>query len=473
MSRPRFPRTILVSLCDGSRAPIYVLDGSGMLVYGNPAFHEVLSIGSDDLVGRICRWQSPPPHPTWEESLVAQLCPPPEISAGYPGPFPWHVTLADGTELHRSAWGMPLGNSQEDNGLLVVLGLKAPTVEKSSSTTDPRVLHEYLLHLNRGEAIQFRVDSLAGESPWQQRIRQQVAMAVRSGGPISIVAADGMDAESLARIIHTGDLTADTPPLAVVSSGLLDADALQTTLLTLTHSSNSSGIPSKGTLVLTEIEQLSPDAQRWLAREFTNLSARVRILSTSKSDLMQLADMDRFDRELACLQACFTIRVPDLMDRMEDIPYLAQQIIESLNEETGRHLSGLSPDALELLHAHTWPGQLGELRKRIREAYVESKGPWLKASDFNQVFRDAMGAAPPPYPPAEPMDLEQLLRDVEVRYLRRAVELADGNKAQAARLVGMNRAKFLRRWEQLVEEKAAPLSPEDPPDDSAALEDLV
>jgi len=467
MSRSGFPRTILVRLCDESDAPVYALDDRGTIVYCNAACENWLQCSADDLVGRKCRWQSNHATEDYGEELSFALSPPPHILAGQPGAMlitvPRRSETSEMVPMVR-AWGQPLGFHDTDHSVLVVVDrTPVPSVESLDPRSAP-LLHEKLLRLRRGHAVKSGWDGLVGESPQQERLRRQILLAGRACDPIQVWGPRGTPVVHLAKAIHSVQAKSeDAARFSVLEGCLLDADSLAEHLTTLTVRPAS----APHTILIKDTDCLVPEGQSYLRDWLTHQDRNVRIVASGQSDLMALAGSGKFCSVLACRLTSITIHWPPLDERREDLPLLAQQMVETLNEETGRSISGLAPGALELLQAHTWPGELDELHKRLREAYLATKGPWIVAADFSQIFRDALQISSPSTPAIEPIQLDEVLAEIESRYLARALELAAGNKTLAARLVGWSRAKYLRRCLLL-----GGVSATDLPDDTSSEEAL-
>jgi DNA-binding NtrC family response regulator len=141
---------------------------------------------------------------------------------------------------------------------------------------------------------------------------------------------------------------------------------------------------------------------------------------------------------------------------LDDVPLLAQHFVEELNAEGGRQLSGFSPAALDLLASHPWPGDVQELAHAVREAGQQTGGPRILPVDLSDRVHLALHAAA--HPPREPetIELDAFLAAIEKELLQRALAQARGNKSRAAQLLGVNRARLLRRLVQLGLAEPAP-----------------
>ena len=226
MSRSRFPRTILVRLCDESNSPIYVLDHSRTIVYCNPACENWLKCTADDLIGRVCRWQSDHTAEDAYDELTFRLCPPPEIMCGQASVMAISVTSPPESSGRFLAWGQPLGCADEENSVLVVVNLSYATADDPHVSTDARALHRQLTEVRRRYNKPYSWDGLVGESPQQQRVRRQVLLAGKACEHVSLVASAGMDFLAVAQAIHAVQSTPDdmTTRFTSVDCNLLDPE---------------------------------------------------------------------------------------------------------------------------------------------------------------------------------------------------------------------------------------------------------
>jgi two-component system response regulator HydG len=212
----------------------------------------------------------------------------------------------------------------------------------------------------------------------------------------------------------------------------------------------------RGTLFLDEVGELSPSAQARLLRVLeTKTIERVggtepvavdaRIVAATHRDLQAMVASGDFREDLYYRLAVFTVRLPALRERPEDVADLAERFVRELADEHGRSLRGLTPDAREKLVAHRWPGNIRELRNAIAHACLVAPGPEITAADLPPTVGERRSA---PTASAEGgLTLPASLREVEEVAVRAALDAAEGNKAKASRILGINRATLYAKLE--------------------------
>jgi DNA-binding NtrC family response regulator len=235
--------------------------------------------------------------------------------------------------------------------------------------------------------------------------------------------------------------------LAPLACQLLDAELLATTINSFLASCSEAELPQPPALLLLEADQLPAAAQPILADLLAERQPRLRTLATARVPLLTLAADEQFHRGLAYALSTLVIEVPPLAERVEDIPLLAQLFLEERNADADNQLAGFTEDAREQLLAYPWPGNVDELAELVREACAAAPGPLVAASDLPERIRLTADAAAHPPRPDERIVLDEFLAEIEQELLQRALRQAKGNKAQAARLLGVSRPRLLRRLE--------------------------
>jgi two-component system, NtrC family, response regulator len=194
-----------------------------------------------------------------------------------------------------------------------------------------------------------------------------------------------------------------------------------------------------GTLFLDEIGEMPPELQTKLLRVLENgeflkvghtktQKVDVRIIAATNRNLQQDSSSDQFRLDLYYRLATFSIHLPSLNERVEDIPLLADHFIEQFSTRLNKKISGMCADFIQLLQQHTWRGNIRELRNLLERACILSEQSVLEVEnlpwDFHQNLQHSS---------------EGLfsLRDMEKRHISRMLEHTQGNKTRAAELLGI------------------------------------
>jgi two-component system nitrogen regulation response regulator NtrX len=219
-----------------------------------------------------------------------------------------------------------------------------------------------------------------------------------------------------------------------------------------------------GTLFLDEVGDLSHEAQAKLLRtletgELQRIGAEdvlridTRVVAATNRKLDEAVDQGAFREDLYFRLNVFPIELPPLRDRLEDLPALVVHLAERVRP---RHAATFTEDALEALAGYSWPGNVRELANLIERLSILS-GPVVDAPAVRQVLR--AGSAPPaqipPLAALQGRSLSDALDEVERGLITSALNQAQGNMAEAARILQTDRANLYRRIRRLGLEKTA------------------
>ena len=188
--------------------------------------------------------------------------------------------------------------------------------------------------------------------------------------------------------------------------------------------------------------------QHWL-RSCRRPSCPLRLISTAAAPLVDLPPRGLYREDLAAMLSTITIELPPLAKRRDDLPLLAQALLEEQNARGGRQLGGFSSEALDRLCAYSWPGNVAELAQVVAESHARASGTLIARDDLPERLRLAAEAAAHPRRKEEPIQLDEFVARIERELIRRALARAKGNKTKAARLLGLNRPRLYRRMVQL------------------------
>jgi DNA-binding NtrC family response regulator len=217
-----------------------------------------------------------------------------------------------------------------------------------------------------------------------------------------------------------------------------------------------------GTVFLDEIGELPASVQAKLLRVLENGEVQrvgsveprkvdVRLIAATNRDLSGEVAAGRFRGDLYYRLNVAEIALPPLRDRREDIPYLTAAFVQSFAQRFGKPLVGLTPAAERMLADARWDGNVRQLRNALERACILAEGEFVDAGDLTGIMaRQAetvvtrLAAAPVPFVVPRPAPLFEIERE----HIVRTLEQVRGNKAVAARLLGISRRAFYRQLER-------------------------
>ena len=307
------------------------------------------------------------------------------------------------------------------------------------------------------ERAQFH--DLLGKSKAMQLVYQQIRDVARVDSTVLIEGETGTGKELVARAIHSSSHRKNKPFIAVNCAGLTES-LLSSQLFGHKRGAFTGAIEDHqglleaangGTLLLDEIGDIPLTVQNQLLRvlqerEITRLGESrprkidVRVLAATHRNLSEEAAKGSFRSDLFYRIRVARISLPSLRARREDIPLLAASFLAQFSAASGKRVTELSHDALRLLADYHWPGNVRELRSAIEFAVIRCRGAVIQPDDL-----------PPEI--LQPADFENVipgdpLVDDKARFLQ-ALERSRGNRALAARLLGISRATLYRRLADL------------------------
>lgn len=461
MASPSSELQSLAELFDQSARPIYAVDAKRQIVYGNAALAQWLGLGNERVVGRFVEYHSE----AEEAGTAAQgssgplsgLCPPPRALAGQQCVGTVSQVARDGRLVHRHADFLPLGTAGSPGGVLAVLATHDLSPEELAAdlSREPTgdELHRAIRRFRRTQARHFDVESLVGESSSMRKVREQLAAAAASGANVLVSGRPGSGRAHVARAIHYRVAGEAGPKLVPVDCEVLSEDLLRRTLDAV---QNDQGGKQRATLLLANLDRLPRTLQSQLRQSIGERRLVARIVATVAEPAGQSSLPDEapeaareLDPWLLDAVSTMTIRVPSLVDRLEDLPLLAQCFVEACNRGNPKQVGGVRPEALDLLALYRWPGELDELRDVIAAAHVACSGHEIAAADLPPVIHHASRAAALPRRETERIALDEFLASIERELIERAMAQAGGNKSEAAQLLGMTRPRLYRRLVQL------------------------
>jgi DNA-binding NtrC family response regulator len=464
--KPSLSRS-LVRWLESASAPIYLLDSQRRIVFGNAAFSRWVNRPAEDLAGVRCDYHTSV-GVSGSIELAAALCPPPGAFSGELTSGSVAATTGEGKLDQRQARYVLLTASESSTGLLVIVdgGGDLTAEPNDSSQLAPQWLHAMLQRLRGEMGRRYHIGQLIGESDPLRRVREQVRIASEACPRVLIVGPPGSGREHVARTIHYSQPAASIGPLVPIDCALVDAEEMQAILTSLLKRQVEAPTQRPPAALLLQVDKLREAAQQELAGFLALPEVELHTLATARSSLSRLAARGRFRQELAYALSTLTIALPPLRSRAGDVPLLAQFFLEEFNAEGKRQLAGFAPQALDELVAYEWPENVAELAQVVREACERATGPQVLAGDLPDRIHLAANAVAHAAAEPQAIQLDDFLAAIEKELIERALRLAKGNKTKAADLLGVNRARLLRRLVQLG------LGPPLPEDEAVVFEPL-
>jgi DNA-binding NtrC family response regulator len=301
----------------------------------------------------------------------------------------------------------------------------------------------------------FRIDGIVGSHGSMQEIFKLIKKVSNSNSTVLIYGESGTGKELIARAIHYNSPRRKRPFMAIncasIPETLLDSElfGFEAGAFTgaigrkigLFEASNGS------TLFLDEIGDLSPDMQAKILRALQereirrlgsreNIKVDVRIISATNKDLEKEMKMGRFREDLFYRLQVIAIMIPPLRERHTDIPELIIHFIEKNNKLLSKDIKGISEEALRILLAYQWPGNVRQLESIIERAVLLTEGRWILPEDLPVEVRNpivSLGMLDIEIPD-EGISLEEL----EKRLILKAMGKSGGVITKAAKLLGIS-----------------------------------
>jgi DNA-binding NtrC family response regulator len=277
-------------------------------------------------------------------------------------------------------------------------------------------------------------DELVGDSEAFRRTMDLVAAVAASRAPVLLQGESGTGKELLARAIH------DQSPRAQGSFIIVNCAALPDGLVeSAMFGQDWPGVFEQargGTLLLDEIAELPARLQAWLLAvlqghqlerigEPEAAPVDVRLIATSSRDLRAEVEAGRFLSDLYQRLNVLPVRAPTLRERIEDVPRLARHFARRVAEMEGGSVPTIASETFDVLQRYSWPGNVRELANAVERAVLLCRGNVLQPGDFDRPIQDAAARA-------------YNLDAIERQAIERALAATGGNRARAARLLGIS-----------------------------------
>jgi len=300
---------------------------------------------------------------------------------------------------------------------------------------------------------------LIGTSPLFQKVMDQIQQVAPTRSTVLIIGESGTGKELIAEAIHSLSPRIGKP-LVKVNCGALAESLLESELFGHEKGAFTGAsfqrkgrfeMAHQGTLFLDEIGEMSLSMQVKLLRvletgEFERvggdktIKVDVRVIAATNRNLDELVNAGNFRQDLYYRLNVFTIEVPPLRERVEDIPLLAQYFLQHFARENNKDIKGFTPEVEKLLVSYHWPGNVRELRNVMERAVILARGPYVKLTELPTKLR--LTQTPPDL---ILMPIGSSIEEIEREAIRKTLLYTKGDKVSAARILGIGLATLYRK----------------------------
>jgi two-component system response regulator AtoC len=295
-------------------------------------------------------------------------------------------------------------------------------------------------------------DALLGGSPAMAAVRQALREAAQVSATVLITGKSGTGKELAARAIHFEGRRA-AGPFIPVNCAAIPETLFESTLFghrkgAFTGAESQTGLveqSSGGTLFLDEVGEIPLTQQPKLLRvlqdsELTPLGAArpvkvdLRVVAATNRDLETMIRRGAFREDLFWRLDVLRVKLPELRERAEDVPALAEHLLSEIAREQGAPALGFTEAGLDALRRHAWPGNVRELRNVLERALLSARGRRVDACDLPSAMRAGSPAAA-----ASTATGPLTLAEVEQDHIAKVLSLFDWNRSAAAKALGIDR----------------------------------
>lgn len=294
---------------------------------------------------------------------------------------------------------------------------------------------------------------IVGESPQMQKVLELVGSVAETDATVLIRGESGTGKELIAQAIHANSQRRFFA-IVPVNCGALPESLLESELFGHEKGAFTGAqyrrkgkleMADGGTLFLDEVGTISPKTQVDLLRvleskEFTRLGGtkpirvEFRVISATNQNLEELVEKGEFREDLYFRLNVFSISLPPLRERREDIPLLARHFLNSYSQQMNKAFSEFDPKALDLLVRYSWPGNVRELANAVERAVVVGKQPTINSEDL-----------PLQLSGTDTVQVGDSLADTERAHIEKILDRTDWNVTRAAELLGIDRGTLYNK----------------------------
>ncbi len=418
---------------------VFLVNTRWQIMYFNRTAEEITGFSREEVMGKFC-WD------IFRSDLCQKDCPM-RISMGT------GETLVD-REVEISTKG----------GQKILILVNTAQIKKSSNIVlgGVETFHHLTCPELEAERLETRAfDDIVGVSPQMQEIMHSLPVIAASESNVLIQGESGTGKELVARALHHHSSRRKGPFLAVncsaIPEGLIESELFGHERGAFTGAVSSKPgrfeLAKGGTLFLDEIGDLKPELQVKLLRVLEEkvfmrvggtrkLALEARIVAATNMDLQEAMRQGRFRDDLYYRLFTVPIYLAPLREKREDIPILIKYFLEQLNRKFNKRVRGVDPKVMKILCRHAWPGNVRELQHVLEYCFVFAKGPLITERHLPRLESGWVGREL-----ELPMDDMTVtpLQALEKKTILMALQMTQGSKQEAARVLKISRSKLWRK----------------------------
>ncbi|MCA9124533.1 MAG: sigma-54-dependent Fis family transcriptional regulator [Planctomycetaceae bacterium] len=363
----------------------------------------------------------------------------------------------------------------------VETGVEAIRAGAFDLLTKPLIDEELLMSINRALSqrqvieenkklkeqldLRFGMENIVGHDHRMLKIYDMIDSIANTKATVLITGESGTGKSLIARAIHRRSNRREKA-FVEIACGALPEALLESELFGHVSGAFTGAVGEKmgkflqadgGTIFLDEIGTASPSMQVKLLRvlqdfEFEQVGGTKtfhvdsRVVLATNEELSRAVAEGRFRQDLFYRVNVINIELPSLRERISDIPLLAQHFLNSVCEESGRHVEGFTEDALTALRRYQWPGNVRELQNVVERAVLLGKGSMVTATDLPSQLSSG---APVAVQPTSGVSLKNALDAPERQIILDALQSNNWNRNATAELLGINRTTLYKKMKKL------------------------
>ncbi|HUW65820.1 MAG TPA: sigma 54-interacting transcriptional regulator [Spirochaetia bacterium] len=355
--------------------------------------------------------------------------------------------------------GLPIIQDREVKGVVLILQdaaeidavIKHPSDEDKqqelSFTVKARLIEDELYKLN---GTKYTIENIIGNSPAIQEIKRKVLQIAQTPSTVLVTGESGTGKEIIVQAVHNASDRFKRPfvkincaaiPLELAESELFGYEGGGFTGALRHGKPGKFEIADGGTLFLDEIGDMPLPLQGKLLRVIQEREVErvggikakkidVRIIAATNKDLYKLCKEEKFRKDLLYRLEVLVLNAPPLREHLEDVSPLVYYFVDKFHRKLNKRVVSVNPEVMDYINKYAWPGNVRELENMIHRAVIYAKTDSIQMEDLGIDSRDFK------YVREGGLALSDVAREAIIR----ALEATNGNKSQAAKLLGISRA---------------------------------